>query len=111
MSCVAQKIVLMRQRSYPCIIMFPKQALMAMLLSGKGISLLFCHCRLHVCRKVTLLPLPTFTPVREDLQLAGKKMKEAFIHMVEEIPRQGRLEGCLRQSAATHLICGLESVF
>ena len=24
--------------------------------------------------------------------------------------RQGRLEGCHRMSAATHLICGLESV-
>ena len=34
----------------------------------------------------------------------------AFIHMVEEIPRQDRLEGCHRMSAATHLICGLESV-
>ena len=34
----------------------------------------------------------------------------AFIHMVEKIPRQGRLEGCHRVSAATHLICGLESV-
>ena len=30
----------------------------------------------------------------------------AFIHMVEEIPRQGRLEGCHRLFAATHLICG-----
>ena len=34
----------------------------------------------------------------------------AFNNMVEEIPRQGRLEGCHRMSAATHLICGLESV-
>ena len=34
----------------------------------------------------------------------------AFNYMVEEIPRQGRLEGCHRMSAATHLICGLESV-
>ena len=34
----------------------------------------------------------------------------AFIHMVEEIQRQGRLEGCHRMSAATHLICGLEGV-
>ena len=34
----------------------------------------------------------------------------AFTYMVEEIPRQGRLEGCRRMSAATHLICGLESV-
>ena len=40
----------------------------------------------------------------------------AFNYMVEEIPRQGRLEGCScschmhRMSAATHLICGLESV-
>ena len=32
----------------------------------------------------------------------------AFIYMVEEILRQGRLEGCHRMSAATHLICGLE---
>ena len=31
-------------------------------------------------------------------------------YMVEEIPRQGRLEGCHRMSAATHLICGLKSV-
>ena len=34
----------------------------------------------------------------------------AFNYMVEEIPRQGRLEGCHRMSAATHLICGLEGV-
>ena len=34
----------------------------------------------------------------------------AFVHMVEEIPRQGRLEGCHRMSTATHLICGLEGV-
>ena len=36
----------------------------------------------------------------------------AFIHldMVEEIPRQGRLEGCHRTSAAPHLIYGLEGV-
>ena len=34
----------------------------------------------------------------------------AFIHMVEEIPKQGRLEGSYRLSAATHLICGLEGV-
>ena len=33
-----------------------------------------------------------------------------FIHMVEKIPRQGRLEGCHRTSAATHLIYGLESM-
>ena len=34
----------------------------------------------------------------------------AFIHMMEGIPIQGRLEGCHRMSAATHLICGLEGV-
>ena len=34
----------------------------------------------------------------------------AFILMVGEIPRQGRLEGCHGMSAATHLICGLEGV-
>ena len=34
----------------------------------------------------------------------------AFNYIVEEVPRQGRLEGCHRMSAATHLICGLESV-
>ena len=34
----------------------------------------------------------------------------AFIHMVKEIPRQGRLEGCHRVPAATHLICGFEGV-
>ena len=36
----------------------------------------------------------------------------AFIHMleVEEVPRQGRLEGCQRMSAATHLILGLEGM-
>ena len=34
----------------------------------------------------------------------------AFNSMVEEIPRQGRLKGCHGMSAATHLICGLESV-
>ena len=34
----------------------------------------------------------------------------AFNRMVEEIPGQGRLEGCHRMYAATHLICGLESV-
>ena len=28
--------------------------------------------------------------------------------MVEEILRQGRLEGCHRMAAAMHLICGLE---
>ena len=33
----------------------------------------------------------------------------AFNYTVEET-RQGRLEGCHRMSAATHLICGLESV-
>ena len=43
--------------------------------------------------------------VREDLQFAGLST-----HMVEEIPRQGRLECCHRVSAATHLICGLEGV-
>ena len=31
-------------------------------------------------------------------------------HTLEEIPRQGSLEGCHRMSAATHLISGLESV-
>ncbi len=30
--------------------------------------------------------------------------------MVEKIPRQGRLEGCHRMSAATDLIYGLESM-
>ena len=30
--------------------------------------------------------------------------------VVEEISRQGRLEGCHRTFAATHPICGLESV-
>ena len=34
-----------------------------------------------------------------------------FIHMVEEIPRQGKMEGCHRMSAATHLIYGSESVY
>ena len=34
----------------------------------------------------------------------------SFIHTVEDIPRQGRLEGCHRVSAAMHLICGLEGV-
>ena len=34
----------------------------------------------------------------------------AFVHIVEEILRQGRLEGCHRMSAATHLICGLEGM-
>ena len=34
----------------------------------------------------------------------------ALIHMLKEVPRQGRLEGCNRMSAATHLICGLECV-
>ena len=34
----------------------------------------------------------------------------AFIHMVEEIPRQARLEGCHRLSAATHLFCELEGM-
>ena len=29
-------------------------------------------------------------------------LRRAFIHMVEEIPRQGRLEGCHRLSAATY---------
>ena len=42
--------------------------------------------------------------VREDVQNC-----RAFIHMVEEIPRQGRPEGCHRMSAATHLIYGSES--
>ena len=31
-------------------------------------------------------------------------------YMVEKIPRQGRLEGCHRMSAATHLIYRSESV-
>ena len=35
---------------------------------------------------------------------------KAFIHMVKESPRQGRLEGCHRMSAATDLICRLEVV-
>ncbi len=34
-----------------------------------------------------------------------------FIHMVEKIPRQGRLEGCHEMFAATYLICGLESAY
>ena len=34
----------------------------------------------------------------------------AFMHMVEYISRQGRLEGSHRIFAAMHLICGLESV-
>ena len=34
----------------------------------------------------------------------------AFMHMVEEISRQGRLEGCYGTSFARHLICGVESV-
>ena len=29
----------------------------------------------------------------------------AFNHMVEEMPRKSRLEGCYRVSAATHLMC------
>ena len=33
----------------------------------------------------------------EDLQFAG-----AFVHMVQEMPRHGRLEGCHRMAAATH---------
>ena len=37
-------------------------------------------------------------------------LRRAFIHMVEEISRQGRLEGYHKLSAATHLICGLEGV-
>ena len=41
---------------------------------------------------------------------AALKCTRAFKYMVEEFPRQGRLEGCHRMSAATHLICGLESV-
>ena len=47
--------------------------------------------------------------VREDLHL-NLKFCRALNYMVEEIPRQGRLEGCHRMSAATQLICGLESV-
>ena len=43
--------------------------------------------------------------VREDLHFG-----ELLNYMVEEIPRQGRLESCHRMSAAMHLICGLESV-
>ena len=34
----------------------------------------------------------------------------AFMHMVEGISRQGRLEGCHRTSSARHLIYGLESM-
>ena len=34
----------------------------------------------------------------------------AFTYMVEDIPREGRLEGCHEMSAATHLICELEAM-
>ena len=34
----------------------------------------------------------------------------AFIHVKEEIARQGRLESCHIMSAATHLVCGSEGV-
>ena len=34
----------------------------------------------------------------------------AFNYMVEEIPRQGRLEGCHKIFIATHRICGLEGL-
>ena len=37
-------------------------------------------------------------------------VRRAFIHMVEGVPRQGRLEGCHRMPAATHLICELDCV-
>ena len=44
--------------------------------------------------------------------MSGKtcSLQGFHIHMVEEIPRQGRLEGCHRMSVAMHLICGLEGV-
>ena len=53
--------------------------------------------------------------VREDLHFAELSITchqycEYMPLVVEEIPRQGRLEGCHRMSAATHLICELESV-
>ena len=35
---------------------------------------------------------------------------QGFCSHGEGIPRQGRLEGCHKVSAATHLICGLEGV-
>ena len=38
------------------------------------------------------------------------RYNSAFTHVVDEIPRQGRLEGCHRMSAAAHLLCGLEGV-
>ena len=41
--------------------------------------------------------------VREDLQTAG-------LLYTWEIPRQGRLEGCHRMTAATHEIYGLKSL-
>ena len=42
---------------------------------------------------------PTFSPGLRSLHFAC-----AGIHMVEELPRQGRLEGCHRMAAATHPI-------
>ena len=44
------------------------------------------------------------------LFLARSAVCRAFIHMVEKMPRQGRLEGCHIMFAATHLICGLVGV-
>ena len=38
------------------------------------------------------------------------EFKIRVFHIVEKTPSQGRLEGCRRILAATHLICGLESV-
>ena len=37
-------------------------------------------------------------------------LDRSFTYMVEEIPRQGRLEGCHSRCVATHLISGLESM-
>ena len=45
-----------------------------------------------------------------DARLNQLLRRLSIFAMVEEIPRQGRLEGCHRISAATHLICGSEGV-
>ena len=39
----------------------------------------------------------------EETEMVGPLGQDAII------PRQGRLEGCHRMFAATHLICGLEA--
>jgi len=48
--------------------------------------------------------------VYSEQECTNLALDRSFISIVEKITRQGRPEGCHRMCAATHLICGLESV-